>query len=97
MPNVAKNRYGMTCSASSPRAAERCQDGIDLLLSQGYGPEEKFQEAIEIDEGFALAHVCLAYTYMLRAQADQAKEAAEHALSLGSLTYNFTESLEQKE
>ncbi len=53
MPNVAKNRYGMTFSTSSPRAAERCQDGIDLLLSQGYGPEEKFQEAVEIDEGFA--------------------------------------------
>ena len=49
MPNLAKNRYGMTMGTPSPRAAERCQDGIDLLLSQGYGPEEKFQEAIEID------------------------------------------------
>ena len=82
MPKVAKNRYGMTIGTSSPRAAERCQDGIDLLLSQGYGPEEKFQEAVEIDEGFALAHGCLGYMYMLRAQADQAREAAEHALSL---------------
>ena len=82
MPNVAKNRYGMTIGTSSPGAAGRCQEGIDLLLSQGYGPEEKFQEAVEIDEGFALAHGCLAYMYMLRAQADQAREAAEHALSL---------------
>ncbi len=82
MPKLVKNRYGMTIGTSSSRAAERCQDGIDLLLSQGYGPEDKFQEAVEIDEGFALAHGCLAYMYMLRAQPDQAREAAEHALSL---------------
>ena len=79
MTGAIKSRYGMTIATSSPRAAERCLEGIDLLLSQNYGPEDKFKEAIDLDEGFALAHGCLAYMYMLRALPSQARESAAQA------------------
>ena len=53
MPLNIQDRFGMTLSTSSAAAAECYQDGIDRLLSQNHGPELKFQEAIELDEGFA--------------------------------------------
>jgi len=44
----------------------------------------KFQEAIELDEGFALAHGCLAYWYQQRALPDEAKKTMVKALDLSS-------------
>ena len=82
MPGNIKDRYGMTLSTNSPAAADRWREGVDLLLSQNYGPEEKFQEAIDLDEGFALAHGCLAYMHMLRARPDEARESAKQGLDL---------------
>ena len=67
-----RDRFGMTLSTSSTAAAECWQEGIDRLLSQNHGPELKFQEAIELDEGFALAHGCLAYWYQQRARPEEA-------------------------
>ena len=82
MPSNIKDRYGMTLSTSSPNAADRWQEGIDLLLSQSYGAEEKLQEAIDLDEGFAIAHGCLAFLHMTRARPDQARESVKRALEL---------------
>src|SRR5918999_712942 len=77
-----KDRYGMTISASSPLATQRWLEGVDLLLSQNYGPEEKFQQALEADEGFALAHAGLAYMLMLQGQAEEARKSAQNAVAL---------------
>ena len=82
MPGHLKDRYGMTLSTHSPAAAACWQEGADRLLAQQYGPEEKFQEAIALDEGFALAHGCLAYMYMLRANPEAARESAKRGLAL---------------
>ena len=84
MPSQIKDRFGMTLSTSSTAAAERWQEGVDRLLSQNHGPELKFQEAIELDEGFAMAHGCLAYWYQQRARPEEAKQTMVQALTLAS-------------
>lgn len=86
MPKTSriKDRYGMTISASSPLAAQRWLEGVDLLLSQNYGPQEKFQEALEADEGLALAHAGLAYMLMLQGNTEEAKKSAQSAVGLAS-------------
>ena len=82
MPANLKDRYGMTLSTNSPAAADRWQEGVDLLLAQNYGAEEKLQEAIDLDEGFALAHGCLAFMHMTRARPEEARESAKQGLAL---------------
>ena len=82
MPANSKDRYGMTLSTNSPEAADRWQEGVDLLLAQNYGAEEKLQEAIDLDEGFAVAHGCLAFMHMTRARPQEARESAKRGLAL---------------
>ena len=84
MRNVIQDRFGMTLSTSSAAAADNLEEGMDRLLSQNHGPELKFQEAIELDAGFALAHGCLAYWYQQRALPDEAKKTMVKALELTS-------------
>jgi tetratricopeptide (TPR) repeat protein len=79
-----KDRYGMTISASSPLAAQRWLEGADRLMSQNYGPEEKFKEALEADEGFALAHAGLAYMLMLEGKVEEAKQSVKSAVDLAA-------------
>ena len=79
-----KDRFGLPISTSSAVAADHLQEGIDRLLSQNYGPEESFQQAIEADEGFALAHSCLANVSMLRGRVSEAREGAERAQTLSA-------------
>ncbi len=82
MPSSRKDRYGMTLSTNSPAAADLWQEGVDLLLAQNYGAEEKLQEAIDLDEGFAIAHGCLAFLHMTRARPEEARESAKRGLEL---------------
>ncbi len=76
------DRYGLPISTGSPVAAERYVEGVDLLLSQNFDPEQKFRAAIEADEGFALAHAALATMLMLSVRVPEAKESAERATRL---------------
>jgi len=79
-----QDRFGMDLSTSSTTAAECFQDGMDRMLSQNHGPELKLQEAIELDEGFAMAHGCLAFWYQQRARPEEARETMDHALALAA-------------
>lgn len=81
-----KDRYGLTLTTSSPKAAEHYIEGLDLLLEQNFGSEEKFRQATEADEGFALAHAGLALMQMFRAQPAEAKATIKTAVSLASGT-----------
>ena len=87
MPGNRKDRYGMTLTTNSTAAADRWQEGVDLLLAQNYGAEEKLQEAIDLDEGFAIAHGCLAFLHMTRARPQEARQSATRGLELaGGIT-----------
>src|SRR5919199_1590184 len=68
MPHCFTDHYGMTISTRQAQAAQRWQEGLDRLLSQNAGPDTKFEEAIALDEGLAMAHGCLAFWSMQRAR-----------------------------
>lgn len=76
------DRYGMTISTRNATAAERWQEGLDRLLSQNAAPDVKFNEAIELDDGLALAHGCLAFWHMQRARPEDARASIQEALRL---------------
>ena len=82
MPSKIEDRFGMTLTTNSVAAAEAVVEGVDRMLSQNHGPDLKFQEAIDLDEGFSFAHACLAYFDMQKARPDDAKMGMERAMSL---------------
>lgn len=84
MPNKIKDRFGMILSTSSTSAAECWQEGVDRLLSQNHGPDLKFKEAIELDDGFAMAHSSLAFWLQQRALPDEARASTQKAMTLAS-------------
>ena len=78
----AKDRYGYPLSTGSGSAAAHYVEGMDLLLSQNFGAEQRLEDAIEADEGFAVAHGALAFLHMTRGQVPQARESAHRARDL---------------
>ena len=81
---MVKNRSGLTVTTSSPAAADLYQEGLDLVLSQNYGPDAKLQAAIEADDGFAMAHVVLAYILHLQMNVPAARAAAGKGVELAA-------------
>ena len=81
---MVKNRSGLTVTTASPAAAAAYQEGLDLVLSQNYGPEQKIRAAIALDDGFAMAHAVLAYILHLQMDVPAARRAAETALTLSA-------------
>src|SRR5215470_5393907 len=86
MPHHAQmqDRYGLPITTSSTLGAECFIEGVDLLLEQNFGPEERFTQALEADPGFVLAHGALAYMLNLRAQVAEARECAQQAQALAA-------------
>ena len=70
-----KDRFGLPLSTHSQVAVDHWQEGVDRMLSQDYAPEEKLRQALDIDEGFALAHGCQAYVGMIRGDAARQRRA----------------------
>ncbi len=81
---MLKSRNGLTITTNSPAAADLYQEGLDLVLSQNYGPDVKLEGAIEADEGFAMAHVVQAYVLHLQTNVPAARAAAEKAVELSA-------------
>ena len=79
-----KSRNGLTLTTNSPAAADLYQEGLDLVLSQNYGPDAKLQAALDADEGFAMAHVVQAYVLHLQTNVPAARAAAEKAVELSA-------------
>ena len=81
---MVKSRNGLTITTASPAAADLYQQGLDLVLSQNYGPESRLRDAIEADEGFAMAHTVLAYVLHLQMDVPAARAAATKAVELSA-------------
>ena len=60
------------------------QEGLDRLLSQNAGAHTKFEEAIALDDGLAMAYGGLAVWYMQRAQPVEARSNIQRALALAA-------------
>jgi tetratricopeptide (TPR) repeat protein len=80
------DRYGLPITTNSTIAADLYFEGVDRLLSQNYGPDEKFVQAIEADEGLALAHGGLAVMLALQGDLTNAKESVAQAKLLAKGT-----------
>ena len=81
---MLKSRNGLTLTTNSPAAADLYQEGLDLVLSQNYGPDAKLEAALEADEGFAMAHVVQAYVLHLQTNVPAARAAAEKGVELSA-------------
>ena len=81
---MVTSRNGQTITTASPAAADLYQEGLDLVLSQNYGPEPKLRAAIAADAGFAMAHVVLAYVLNLQLDIPAARAAAVKAVELAA-------------
>ena len=81
---MVKNRSGLSVTAAAPAAADRYQEGLDLVLSQNYGPEEKIRAAIDADDGLSAAHALLAYVLHLQMDVSGARQAANRAVELSA-------------
>ena len=81
-----EDRYGLPMTTSSISATNYLVEGLDLALEQNFAPEREFQQAVEADEGFALAYVGLAYSHMVGARLVDARKSIQSAKSLASGT-----------
>ena len=81
---MATKRKGLTLTTASPAAADMYRQGLDLVLSQNYGPEQKIRAAIDADAGFAMAHAVLAYILHLQMDVPAARQAANKAVALSA-------------
>ena len=76
------DRFGLPLTTNVAASAEQCVEGMDLLLESNYGPEERFQQALEADEGLALAHALSAFMWIQGGQAAKAQQSAAQARTL---------------
>ncbi len=81
---MVKTRNGLTVTTASPVAADLYQEGLDLVLSQNYGAEDKLRAAIDADDGFAMANVALAYVLHLQMNVPAARATAERGVELSA-------------
>ena len=76
------DRYGLTLSTTSAAAARHYQDGMDRLLSYGFGADQSFAAAVAADEGFALGHAGAALFALFQGDGASAKASIERARGL---------------
>ncbi|PYN86380.1 MAG: hypothetical protein DMD87_18250 [Candidatus Rokuibacteriota bacterium] len=76
------DRYGLTLSTASAAAARHYQDGMDRLLSYGFGADQAFAAAVAADEGFALAHAGAALFSLFQGDGASAKASIDRARGL---------------
>jgi len=76
------DRYGLPVSTVSAVAAERYRDGMDRLLSYGFGADECFAAALAADEGLALGQAGAALFALFRGDAPEARAAISRARHL---------------
>lgn len=80
------DRYGLSLSTPSQAARDAYVMGADCILSAVAGARAHLGRALEADPDFALAHIALARTMFLAAQAPQARTAAARARELAMRT-----------
>jgi tetratricopeptide (TPR) repeat protein len=78
------DRYDLPLSTTSPVAARHYQDGMDRLLSYGFGADQAFAKAVAADEGFALAHAGTALFALFQGDPASAKTSIDRARTLVS-------------
>ena len=78
------DRYGLTLTTSSARAAELYRQGLDHALAAEAPGEACFRQAREEDPGFALAHIAEARLLQFRGKGREAAESVSKARNLAA-------------
>ena len=76
------DRYGLALSTASAAAARHYQDGMDKLLSYGFGADQAFAAAVAADQGFALGHAGAALFSLFQGDGASAKKSIDRARGL---------------
>ena len=77
-----KDRYELPLTTESPKAAEHYIETVDRFLSQTYGADPALAQALEADDGFALAHAAKALFESYAMKAADARKTIAHARKL---------------
>ena len=77
-----RDRYELPLTTESPKAAEHYVETVDRFLSQTYGADVALAQAIEADDGMALAHAAKALFESYAMKAAEARETIAHARKL---------------
>jgi len=79
-----RDRYGLELTTESGAARDAYVEGVDRMLAASPFVEDKLEEAIAADPGFALAVVALARQHQLRGRGKEARALIERAGPLAS-------------
>lgn len=82
MTSSARDRYNLPLSTHSSTAVDEYVQGVDLVLSGNVGGEALLEQAIQSDQGFALAHSALAAVDLRWRHFDSARDHADAARKL---------------
>ena len=77
-----EDRYGNALTTTSRLARDAYMEGVDMLLSAEKDFDKKFEDAVALDERFALAHIALARARQLLGIGGDVKAPLERALAL---------------
>jgi tetratricopeptide (TPR) repeat protein len=78
---MLQDRYGNELKTTTA-ARDAYVQGVDALLAAGPGVEQSFRDAIEADDGFALAHLSLARTMQVFGRGSEIAVPLERARAL---------------
>ncbi|HEV2099814.1 MAG TPA: tetratricopeptide repeat protein [Stellaceae bacterium] len=81
---MLEDRYGNALTTSSPAARDAYVTGVDRLLSADAGIVAAFEEAVAVDEAFALGHIALARTLQVQGRGSEVKAPLERGLALAA-------------
>jgi Tfp pilus assembly protein PilF len=79
-----RDRYDLSLTTGSDRAAEFYRDGMDRLLSAWNGAGDAFDRAIAEDPDFALAHIARARVHQMNMEIPKARARAAQARDLAA-------------
>jgi tetratricopeptide (TPR) repeat protein len=71
--------YGLEITVDSPRALDLYNQGVESLLGFGDAARRFFEEAVQVEEDFALAHGMIGVCHFLEERAAEARAALEVA------------------
>ena len=77
-----RDRYEFPLTTESPKAGEHYVETVDRFLSQTYGADQALAQALEADDGMALAHAAKALFESYAMKVAEAKQTISHARKL---------------
>jgi hypothetical protein len=74
-----RDAYGLEITVDSPQALDLYNQGVESLLGFGDAARRFFEEAVQVEEDFALAHGMIAVCHFLEERAAEARAALDVA------------------